>query len=216
MGDNMRQARKIKPSKKGNYRGYINSRKCDELVEWESLLEKDFIKVLDFDPSVNRIQSQPLKIKYRYKGKLYKYFPDFLVETKDKHKILFEVKPENKMNDDKNKVKFEVGKIYCETKGWDFIVVTEKDIRKGFLIQNLDKIRKIDERLTKQSTKMKIYGFVQDIGKCNISDVRKQFANILTNAEFEANLYFMIYNHYFEVELINEIFSENTIIHVVR
>lgn len=212
----MKQARKIKPSKKGSFRGYLPSRKCDEMVSWESLLEKDFIKILDFDPSIEKIQSQPKKIDYRYKGKLHKYFPDFLAVTKDKHTFLFEVKPEDKLDDEKNKVKFEVGKIFCEKKGWKFKVVTEKDIRKGFLIQNLDKIRKIDERTTKQSTIMQIYRYLEVNGKCKIRDIRKNFSNIIANAEIDANLYFMIYNHYFEIDLINEILSEETIIDIVR
>lgn len=211
----MKQARKIKPSKKGSYRGYLNSKKCDEMVAWESLLEKDFIKVLDFDPAIEKIQSQPIKIEYRYKGKLHKYYPDFLAVTNEKYFVLYEVKPEDKIDDEKNKIKFEVGKIYCEKKGWKFKVVTEKDIRKGYLIQNLDKIRKIDERTTKKSLTMKIYRFMQEKGKCKICDLRENFSDI-SRAEFDANLFYMIYNHYFEIDLINEILNEETTIGIVR
>ncbi len=215
MGDIMKQARKIKASKKGSFRGFSPSRKCDEMVAWESLLEKDFIKVLDFDPSIEQIQSQPRKIEYRYKGKLHHYVPDFLAITRDKHSILFEVKPEEKVNDEENKVKFEVGKIYCKSKGWEFQVVNEADIRKGYLIQNLDLIRKVDERSTKQSTIMQIYDFIKENGKCKISDLRDNFSNI-PRAEFDANLYYMIYNHYFEIDLINELLCEKTLIDIVR
>ncbi|NMO79180.1 TnsA endonuclease N-terminal domain-containing protein [Niallia alba] len=198
----MEQVRKIKPSKKGSFRGFINSKKSNEMVAWESLLEKDFIKVLDFDPSIIKIQSQPIKIEYRYKGKIYKYFPDFLVETKDKQYIIFEVKPEDKIKEEDNKVKFEVGKIYCEKKGWKFKIVTEKDIRQGYLIQNLDKIRGVDERLTKESTKIKIYNFIQKNGKSKMEDIIK-FDDSIPSPEIYSNLYYMIYNQQLNIDLIN-------------
>ncbi|MEC1718905.1 TnsA endonuclease N-terminal domain-containing protein [Schinkia azotoformans] len=211
----MKQIRKIKPSKKGSYRGFANSRKCAELVAWESLLERDFIKVLDFDPLIEKIQSQPVKIEYRYKGKLHNYYPDFLAVTKEKYKILYEVKPDDKIDDEQNKVKFEVGKIYCAKKGWNFNVVSEEDIRKGYFIQNLDLIRKVDERSTKASIIIEIYNFMQESGKCKIGDLRNNCSNI-PSAEFEANIYYMIYNHYFEIDLINELLSEKTLIDIVR
>lgn len=39
------------------------------MIPWESTLERDFIKRLDFDPTVTSFKFQPLKINYVYQGK---------------------------------------------------------------------------------------------------------------------------------------------------
>ena len=69
-------ARKIGPKKNlHSFRGKRSSQLNRNSIRWESLLEKDYIKILEFDPCVTSYESQPIKINYYYEGKEREYFP---------------------------------------------------------------------------------------------------------------------------------------------
>ena len=99
-------------------------------------------------------KSEEIFIPYRspVDGKIHRYFPDFLINTKNKNKqglnetTLIEVKPfsqtiEPKKKKDNtrkyinemftwgiNSSKWEAAEAYCKDRGWKFFVMTEKDI----------------------------------------------------------------------------------------
>jgi TnsA endonuclease N terminal len=139
----MKPARKIKASNKLSTRGKHNSSKMLRMIPWESTLERDFIKVLDYDPSIISFDFQPIKIEYYYQGKKRKYYPDFKVKKIDMKEYIYEVKAHSKLNHPTNLIKYQVGAKYCSYNNMKFHVVTEKDIRQGFLIENLDLINEV-------------------------------------------------------------------------
>lgn len=49
------------------------------LLEYESLLERDWMLLLDFDRDVEAICEQPLRLRYREDGKPASHVPDLLV-----------------------------------------------------------------------------------------------------------------------------------------
>jgi hypothetical protein len=108
-----------------------------------------FMKKLDLDPRVLRWASESLAIPYisPVDGKKHKYDPDFIVEFKTPKGIVKEVielkpmkeclpgtakKPKAKAYQDmvylKNQAKWEAAKVLCEDNGFQFRVLTEKEL----------------------------------------------------------------------------------------
>jgi hypothetical protein len=74
-----------KPSNRGGVRkniGKTPSLKAGRPVWWESLLERDYIVLLEFDPDVITFVEQPFRVRYSFEGRVRHYTPDFLVERK--------------------------------------------------------------------------------------------------------------------------------------
>jgi hypothetical protein len=133
----MMPARKIRPSKGRNYRSKISRSKSLRVIHAESLLERDYVKLCNFDKMVEQISFQPIGIKYNYKGRTRKYFPDYLLRTIEGKYVLVEVKLKKYADTDKNRAKFMAGEEHCRLKGWSFMVVTEDQVRPGYLQHNL-------------------------------------------------------------------------------
>ncbi len=80
--------------------GYFKSYKNNKQLAFESILERDFFMLLEFDSDVVSFEEQPLKIKYKLKAKNTRYTPDVLVTYKDYSKKIFEVKYQNDIDSD--------------------------------------------------------------------------------------------------------------------
>ena len=108
--------------------GKFPSVKMNEVIWWESQIERDYIYLLEIDPDVISYKSQPFSLNYWYLGKKRKYTPDFWVQRPDKEQVI-EVKPASKINSQKNTALWKKITTLCEEKGWEFIVVTDEMIR---------------------------------------------------------------------------------------
>lgn len=129
--------------------GGFASQKNNRLLGFESLLEKDYMTLLEFDDSVKSFEEQPVRIQVSVKGRrLAPYVPDILVNFhpgkggKERNSLLVEIKPTHYLvkHAEKYKPKFAAAKTYAAERGWQFQVVTEKDIR-GPLLDNLKFLR---------------------------------------------------------------------------
>ncbi|MHA6852866.1 TnsA endonuclease N-terminal domain-containing protein [Ralstonia pseudosolanacearum] len=96
-------------------------------IEYESLLERDFVRLALLDLQISSISHQPFSLNL---GELGTYFPDFLLVGPDK-KVVVEVKPDHRAHNAKNKPRLECAKQLLGEKGFQFVVATEKQIRRG-------------------------------------------------------------------------------------
>lgn len=80
--------------------GYFKSYKNKKQLAFESILERDFFMLLEFDRDVVSFEEQPLKISYKLKAKNTRYTPDVLVIYKDGSKKIFEVKYQSDLDSD--------------------------------------------------------------------------------------------------------------------
>ena len=80
--------------------GYFKSYKNNKQLAFESILERDFFTLLEFDKSVITFEEQPLKIKYQLETSTSRYTPDVLVVFADGSKKIFEVKYQNDIDID--------------------------------------------------------------------------------------------------------------------
>jgi hypothetical protein len=126
----------------GNAVGRFPSIKMKRMIAFESLLERDFIYLLDYDPSVEWFEEQPLAIEYVHVDKTLHYTPDFhIIEADKEHPfgqhVLVECKPERFVDTDENYRKFAIAQAWCQERGWQFRTATEQQIRFGYRLQNV-------------------------------------------------------------------------------
>lgn len=108
-------------------------------IGFESSLERDWLTVLDFDPTTRFIREQPFSLHYEFNNKMRRYTPDFLVESISAQGIasttVYEVKPLDDLRAGwhQYRPRFKAAVHYCRVRGWRFKIVTEREIRTPFL-----------------------------------------------------------------------------------
>jgi hypothetical protein len=120
----------------GNVIGKFPSIKMGRMIAFESLLERDFIYLLDFDPAVKWFEEQPLTIEYASDDQGLRYTPDFHL-LEGKRDVLVECKPEQFADTEENGRKFSAARAWCAQQGWEFRLVTDRQVRAGFHLQNV-------------------------------------------------------------------------------
>ncbi len=116
--------------------GKFASVKTGREAWYESLLEKDFMYLLDYDRDVSYWHEQPLRIRFSHGGKVHRYTPDLEVHKGGK-KQLIEVKPRHQVDSGKWNVLFRAASSICEEEGYQFLVVTDEIIRKQPRLENI-------------------------------------------------------------------------------
>jgi hypothetical protein len=108
-------------------RGYHNSIKCGKIYYYSSW-ELYFMKQLDEKENVVKYSNR-LSIPYKHiDGSNHSYIPDLLIEYSDGKKELVEIKPARYIEDEINQLKFKAGEGYAKSLGWDWKILTEKEI----------------------------------------------------------------------------------------
>lgn len=121
--------------------GKFSSVKTGRVAWYESLLERDYMYLLDFDLDVTYWHEQPLKIRFNYGGKTHRYTPDLEVH-RDYKKQLVEVKSKKQVDSGKWDVLFRAAASVCEQEGHEYVVVTDEMIRKQPRLENVKKLWK--------------------------------------------------------------------------
>ena len=140
---------KFVPKHPDKYLGNIND------IVYRSLLERRFMVYCDEHPKVLRWNSEGIIVKYLspVDQKVHRYFVDFIVqvESRDGNKktILIEVKPYSQCFPPKtpkkqnrryitecatyavNQAKWDAAKALCAKEGWEWKVLTEKELKPG-------------------------------------------------------------------------------------
>jgi TnsA endonuclease N terminal len=116
--------------------GSFASRKNGQMGGFESLLEKEYMLLLDFDDAVKGFEEQPVTIPMS--GVPRGYTPDVLVRFRAdpatgrvRAPLLTEIKHSDdlKKNAEKYAPKFAAAEQYAAERGWQFGLTTEKEIR---------------------------------------------------------------------------------------
>lgn len=129
--------------------GQIKSLKRNDLVDFESSLERDFIYILEFDENVRYYYEQPLKIEFKDRY----YVPDFFVEYWDGTKEVIEIKYTIDLIENASKyvAKFKVAEEFCNSNGMTFKIITENEIRNDYLF-NIKFLRRVQIIHTSQES----------------------------------------------------------------
>lgn len=104
----------------GNWCGWYWSATCGGHVGYESWLERDRLMLLDFDPLVTGMASQPFRLSWiSTEGKRVRHTPDFFVRRADGTGLVVDVRPDERIEPD-DATKFDVTAAACRAVGWDF------------------------------------------------------------------------------------------------
>ncbi len=133
----LKPVRKIRPSSR-SITGKRSSQKTQKSHPFESTLERDYLTLLEFDDSVGNYGVQPVTIHYSNNNKPTRYTPDVAVYFKaelNRMPLLVEIKYEAELLEKKSLLepKFTVARQYACDNGFEFRVVTEKEIRTDYL-----------------------------------------------------------------------------------
>ncbi|AXW63364.1 heteromeric transposase endonuclease subunit TnsA [Ralstonia solanacearum] len=117
------------------------SPRAAQVIEFESILENEYMLLLDSDPQVESYEGQPVEIPLS-RGRI--YVPDLLVTYRpaslglQRPPELVEVKTQEHLNRyaEKYREKFAAAVVFAEERGWIFVTRTEADVRTP-RIQNL-------------------------------------------------------------------------------
>lgn len=117
-------------SEKGSKKGilYDLSRGTRESEPYDSAWERDYMLLLDADPTVKRWERcRSLRIPYKKaNGKRGFYNPDFIVERTDGQKELHEVKGDHLLAAPDTQGKLAAGEGFCRKRGMVFKVITRR------------------------------------------------------------------------------------------
>lgn len=116
--------------------GYFASYKNKTQIAFESVLERDFYMLLEFDKNVMSYSEQPITINYEYKdGSKRRYTPDCVVVYKDRTEQYIEIKYADEIrNDIELKEKLDFLKAYFYDKyTLKFDIFVDEEINKIYL-----------------------------------------------------------------------------------
>ena len=134
---------KYKVKNKSKYEGDFTN------VIYRSLWERQFFRWCEDNDNVVKWSSESVVIPYKCKtdNKMHRYFMDVKVRFKNGKTFLIEIKPESQtqppkqpkrkskkylnevMTYVKNQSKWEQAEKYCEKRGWEFKIFTEKTLK---------------------------------------------------------------------------------------
>lgn len=166
---------KVYGSVSGNY-----AFRGTDTVWYESTLERDFLKKIEFNDAVLDVVSQPVTIPYDTAlGNPSTYTPDFLVQfcaddpsgfTSYPKPILAEIKPRDFLIKDwvKLKVKFKAAKAFAREQGWQFKIYDEYRIRDQYL-KNIDFINRFKHTSFSEEDSALLIAMLRKLGHCPIN-----------------------------------------------
>ena len=144
----------------GNAIGRFPSTKMGRMIAFESLLERDFIYLLDYDPDVEWFEEQPLRIEYLHETQQLHYTPDFHLIERGQH-VLAECKPERFVETEENRRKFAVARDWCEERGWEFRIITDQRVRSSLQLQNIKLLTQYARQKVDIAIRSQIHAFLQ-------------------------------------------------------
>lgn len=135
------------PKNPSKYKGDLTK------IVYRSRWELMYMGKLDLDENVISWGSETIVVPYRspLDNRIHRYFVDFIVTTINKEGVkkttLIEIKPYSQTMEPKrpnskmtrkfiteakawsvNKAKWEACKVFCEPRGWDFQILTEREL----------------------------------------------------------------------------------------
>lgn len=135
----------FRPKNPEKYIGDVNN------IIWRSLWERKFLNYCDLNQNILEYSSEEISIPYLdpSTNRIKRYFPDVYMKVKDVDgnikKYLIEIKPKRQTvppaprkktksyitevyTYQKNKAKWKAAEEFCKDNGWEFKLITEKEL----------------------------------------------------------------------------------------
>jgi hypothetical protein len=122
-------SRKVVTRSGRGFRGYFPSKKLNRSVQFESILERDAIKLFEISNEVVTYREQPTIIYYNLDDIQKRYHPDFELVLEDGYVVHVEVKPSIYLTTIKLSAKYQAIAQSYISRTESFVVLTEKELR---------------------------------------------------------------------------------------
>jgi len=191
----LKKQRKINTSKL-SLTGGIFSVKLNDIIEFESSLERDFIYIAEYDNQVIKYMEQPLKIWYYHDNIKKCYVPDFWVEYNNGKKEIVEIKYKDDIEKPSEElfIKLLQADKFCKANNLDFKVLTENEIRTPYL-KNAKFLLyyKLKGNLIKESDINLIFSKFKELKYSNASEIINLLStNFQTKAQYLFVLWYLV------------------------
>lgn len=211
----MQGARPIKPSKGKSFRGKTVFLKKRKMVYWESTLERDCVRLCDYHPHVADMDHQPFCLEYTHRGRRHIYYPDYRLLIFGQGVVIVEVKLLKRVKDEKNLIKFEVGRRYCREMGWQYWIMTEKQIRLGRYFQsNLRMLRGLGNETIPGEYVQFVFSRLALVGMCSIHELRGRCRDLPDDSSFYMALYKLLYFQKIYADIVHQKITAATVISI--
>ncbi|MEZ8104342.1 Tn7 transposase TnsA N-terminal domain-containing protein [Vibrio cortegadensis] len=138
-------ARNLTKSRGKNIHRYVSA-KMGKRVTVESFLECAACYHFDFEPSIVRFCSQPIRFSYCLNGKTHTYVPDFLVQFDAGEYKLYEVKSDTENSKEEFHCEWEAKVQGAFDIGLDLELVIEEEILDEVIFSNLKLLHRYASR----------------------------------------------------------------------
>jgi hypothetical protein len=156
--------------------GKFPSIKMGKMVWWESQIERDHLYLVEFDTDVLSYEEQPLKIRYYIDGEAHIYTPDLRVVRTFKKQIV-EVKDWESAQKDEYIELFRRVAPICQREGYEFVVVTDRDIRIQPRLNNIKLIYKYAKTPVTSVHQIHLYSSFSDSAALTLGEITRGFAS---------------------------------------
>lgn len=130
------------------FRTQYPSLKLGRMVECESLLEGDLVRLLEFSSGVSHYQEQPALIRYWDEERMRDYYPDFEAVLLDGTRIHLEAKHSRNLLNPIVAEKYRAIAAHYQNTPIRFCIVTELECRREPLRSNLRRLSYLRTKVT--------------------------------------------------------------------
>jgi hypothetical protein len=186
----------------GNMIGHFPSLTMNDQIPFESTIERDYLYLLDYDPTVLAFAAQPLKIHYQHDGKSATYTPDFYVRFAT-GEALVECKHHSQVDSSDNTRKFAAARAWCEEQGWSYHIVTDQDLRKGYQLTNVKLLTYYARMTVPPRTRASIIAIVQGTSEPLTLEALISALHPLPAAQARAYILHLVFHHVLAMPLLD-------------
>jgi len=164
---------------------------------------------MEIDTEVTSYREQPLKIEYVMEGKKHLYTPDFLVERKGK-KQLIEVTLRKKVRE--RDVAFRIISAICARHGYEFVAVTEEEIRVQPRLNNIKLLWRYSRTPITPQHHIACQEYLRKRGESTLDEIMDFFMSCRAGKQV---VYGLIYHGALDIDLM-KLISPDSIVRLPR
>lgn len=195
------QIREIRPTRRSvsgrfAFRGSV-------IVPFESTLERDFLRRVEFFTNVSEVIAQPVEVPFTNPdGRAYTYTPDYLVYRRSASPELVEVKPAAEWRPHAREwfPKWKAARRLARSRGWTFRLFDESRIRDRAL-ENIRFLERYGRIRFPEDESARLIGVVAAVSTLRVDDVLAVDAGIDDRRRTTAHLWHLVATRRLDVDV---------------